>query len=68
MKKGLFPDPFKAYMQSGFNGDLDEEISELSLEELSRFAAPEGCFAKSFAVTVRSRRFKEVNILSTFAK
>ena len=68
MEKKLLPDPFKEYMQVGFEGERDVEISELSLDELMRFADADGYFTKSFAVTVKGARFKEVNILSTFAK
>ena len=37
MEKKLLPDPFKEYMQVGFEGECDVEISELSLDELMQF-------------------------------
>ncbi len=64
----LLPDPFKSYMQSGFDGTCDVEISDLYIDELACFADSDGYFKKRFAVTVKNRRFKEINILSTFAK
>ena len=59
--------PFADYMTRQLNLEYNY-IEDFSKEELARFADADGFFTKSFQVAVKNKRFKEVNIISTFAK
>ena len=58
--------PFADYMVKQMSLEYNY-IEEFSKEELARFADEDGLFTKSFQVVVKNKRFKEVNILSSFA-
>ena len=58
--------PFANYMTKQLDLEFNY-IEDFSPDELLRFADADGFFTKSFQVAVKNKRFKETNILSTFA-
>jgi len=63
-------DPFKLYMNTAPEIEFhDQPIPAFTRDALSPFCDENGCFTKSFDVTVRDiEKFSEVTIISTIAK